>query len=116
MIFRPLNPNPALHKSLNNERYVLPFLAFVEWFDRGPLDPETQMYTAKKARTTDGTRKCDIIKLEHVVQPCPLAPRYNGSTPMALKSLGVKPQDCIEFVEEFWINCFFSKSIYQTVY
>lgn len=108
MIFRPVS-------NQEESDCVRPHLAFVECFTRFALDPDTKMYPVSKKYFADGSRHCEIIELEHVVQPCLLSPRYNGM-PEILSQAGVHGDNCLDIVENFWINCFHTKSTYQTVF
>lgn len=110
MIFRPLQPFGK-----HGERYARKHLAYVEWFERGPMDLDTKMYPVHKARTENREIKSDIVELEQIVQPCALSPRYTES-PAVLASSGVTSENCLDVVEDFWVNSFHTKALYQTIF
>jgi len=94
-------------------------LAFVEWFNVSTsTDPDNDMYSATKARERDGSRKVDIIFIEDIVQPCPLVPKFGrkASSLERQTQKAISAENCLEVVEEFWINSFHTKETYQTVY
>ncbi|KZV90827.1 hypothetical protein EXIGLDRAFT_719950 [Exidia glandulosa HHB12029] len=91
-------------------------LAYVHEFSFGrsrASHPDLVFYAADRARDrTTRAPKGAIYPLDHVAQPCPLTPRFNG--PAA--DLGVTNDDCLELCDEFWINSFHTQHTYQSVY
>lgn len=79
------------------------------------MDLDTKMYPVHKARNEDRELETDIVELKQVVQPCALSPRYTRS-PAMLASSGVTAENCLDVVEDFWVNNFHTKALYQTIF
>jgi len=71
----------------------------------------------------DGLPRGSFIELRSIIQPCYLLPLFK--TPRAT-DLDIKEGDasittidgdnCLELVDDFWINCFQDQMSYQTVF
>ena len=99
--------------------------AYVEWFAKPPKSPhpDMQMYAVKPlydSRT--GKREGGIVELDAIVQPCYLLPVFpNGASRELgrLKNGGyieINGDNCLDVVQNFWINSFQDQATYQTVF
>ena len=98
-------------------------LAYVEWFSKpgrnthGAMD----MYAVHRLRNKDGSPKGSVIRLDSIVQPCYLSPRF----PTQSRDLGVEMHgegvvidgdNCLDMVDKFWVNSFQDQATYQSVF
>ena len=91
----------------------------MEWFkftNSSRADPNSQMFTVTKAYDRNGHRDGDIIELDSIVQPCPLSPQFGSKAANLVPGIEVTGENCLEVVDNFWINSFHTKPTYQTVY
>ena len=100
-------------------------LAYVEWFTRPPKDPhqDMQMYGVSRLWSSAGVLRGSVVPLTSIVQPCYLLPQFKGGKATALdqiKADGTVTQitgdNCLELVDNFWINSFQDQITYQTVF
>ena len=88
-------------------------LAYTHTFTlRRTPNPSNRFYKVDRDFNADGTRKTRIVHLDHVVQQCPLVPRFGRDS----STLNVTSDDCLEICTKFYINCFHSAHTYKTVY
>ncbi|KIJ24793.1 hypothetical protein M422DRAFT_274350 [Sphaerobolus stellatus SS14] len=100
-------------------------LAYVEWFSKPPNEAhqDMQMYAVSRLRSRDGRPRGGVVPLTSIVQPCYLLPRFKGRNATALdirNSDGTVTQitgdNCLDLVDDFWINSFQDQLTYQTVF
>jgi hypothetical protein len=94
-------------------------LALVEWFKvSNSVNQSTNMFTVEKVKETREQPAYDIIKLDRVVQPCPLVPDFTPNVATLEKRLqgNITSTNCLDVLTKFWINSFHTKSGYQTIY
>ncbi|KIJ29742.1 hypothetical protein M422DRAFT_268775 [Sphaerobolus stellatus SS14] len=99
-------------------------LAYVEWFSTPLKEPhqDMQMYAVSRLCYANGWPKGAVIPLTSIVQPCYLLPRFKGPTAVALDTradgsvMQVTGDNCLDLVDDFWINSFQDQFTYQTVF
>jgi hypothetical protein len=97
------------HPALSN------LFGYVEWFTKPRAVPhETmEMFEVDHQMWPDKLRRQGgVIKLEWIVQPCPLVPHF----PKNAEELKVTEDTCLTEYNKFWINCFHDQAIYESVF
>jgi len=99
-------------------------LAYVEWFSKAADKPHgtMQMYGVSRMHK-DGRPRDGVIELRSIVQPCYLLPRFKTqrATDLDIKGkdgsmIRIDGDNCLDLVDDFWINCFQDQMSYQTVF
>jgi len=111
MIFRPTHLERTPHPRPTH-------IAYVEWFDIKGRDSDIDMFYVQKAYNRQGRPQTDIVPLDSIVQPCPLAPQF-GRIAAKLDPSPSNPINgttCISNLTKFWINSFHSKATYQSIF
>lgn len=105
----------ALHQARAQQSPAHPeILALVHDFSiRRTADDNLLFYAVDRIRTTtDHKPRSSIVRLDSIIQPCPLTPRFGRSA----DELNLSNDDCLERCDKFWINSFHTQHTYQSVY
>ena len=104
-----------MEKSTQDQPLSSKVLAYVHWFTNPPKQPHSDLqYFPVDHLERGGKHLGSVIKLESIVQPCPLVPRF----PANAKDIGenIDGDNCLQLVKKFWINSFHDHSTYQTIF
>ena len=105
LIFRPVERK--------GEIYSGPTLAYVEYFKQAKhaLDENMQMFRFIRKIGFDKEREGGIIKLTDIWRPIQLVPVFGKSCPKHWDF-----NNSVELAQEFFVNSFWEKETYQSVY
>jgi hypothetical protein len=76
------------------------------------VHPVTQFFKVNRKFAADSSQHTQFVKLEDIVQYCPLVPRFSTQA----TDLEVDNDSCIEKCNRFWVNTFHSGHTYKTVF
>ncbi len=75
------------------------------------IDKSIQMLRVRHCYARDQRREYLIVRLMDIWRPIELVPLFGGKCPRHWDS-----SNAVELAKEFYVNSFFSKEVYQSVY
>ncbi|KAF8178181.1 hypothetical protein K438DRAFT_1485170, partial [Mycena galopus ATCC 62051] len=83
------------------------FLAYVQRFDMGLVDPASGMVRLRRSTRADLSPKGDIIPLHHVRVPVEISPRFGKTADRRLKK-----ETSLDYSDEYWLSKWFNKEFF----